>query len=204
VDDPTLVAALADSDAAGLPAISVSPLAGRLLQMVARMVCARRILEVGTLGGYSAICMARALPPDGRLVTLEMSEHHARVAQRNIERAGLADRVEIRLGRAADSLAALEAGPSEPFDVVFIDADKRSNPDYLASALRLTRPGSVIVVDNVVRRLAASDPDDPDVAGTLRVLELMGADPRLSVTALQVVGRRGYDGFALAMVLPPA
>jgi 2-amino-4-hydroxy-6-hydroxymethyldihydropteridine diphosphokinase len=204
VDDPVLAATLTTSEAGGLPPIAVSALEGRLLQSVVRMVGARRILEIGTLGGYSAIWMARALPRDGRLISLELVPHHAQVARRNIERAGLADRVEVRVGRAADTLAAMEAETVEPFDLVFIDADKRSNPDYLDVALRLTRPGSVIVVDNVVRRLDGGDPDDPDVAGTIRVLERMGADPRLSATALQVVGRKGYDGLALALVLPPA
>jgi predicted O-methyltransferase YrrM len=203
VDDPVLAATLADSSAAGLPPIAVSALQGRLLASVVRMMGARRILEVGTLGGYSAIWMARALPAEGRLVSLEIDAHHAEVARRNLERAGLTDRVEVLIGPAARTLATIEADSVDPFDLVFIDADKRSNPDYLAAALRLTRPGSVIVVDNVVRRLEG-DPDDPDARGTLRVLELMGADPRLSTTALQVVGRKGYDGFALALVLPDA
>jgi predicted O-methyltransferase YrrM len=201
VQDAALTGALADSVAAGMPAISVSPLEGRLLHLVARMIGARRVLEVGTLGGYSAIWLARALPEDGRLISLEIDPEWARVARRSIERAGLAGRVEVRVGRAADSLAAIEAERGEPFDLVFIDADKRSNPEYLAAALRLTRPGSIIVVDNVVRRLEGAA-DDPDVVGTRRVVEMLGADPRLSVTALQTVGRKGRDGFALALVLP--
>ncbi|MEZ4596177.1 MAG: O-methyltransferase [Chloroflexota bacterium] len=199
--DPVLEAALADSAAAGLPPIAVTPLQGGLLQSLVRMTGARRILEIGTLGGYSAIWMARALPAGGRLVSLERDPRHVRVARRNIERAGLGERVEIRLGSAVDSLAALATERVEPFGLVFIDADKRSNPDYLAWAMRLTGPGSVIVVDNVVRRLSAGDADDPDAQGALRVLELMGADPRLAVTALQTVGRKGHDGFALALVL---
>jgi predicted O-methyltransferase YrrM len=202
IDDPILAATLADSEAAGLPAIAVSPLQGRLLQQLARLIGARRILEVGTLGGYSAIWLGRALPADGRLVSLEIDAHHAEVARRNVARAGLGEVVEVRLGPATRSLAALEA-EGDTFDLVFIDADKRSNPDYLASALRMTRPGGVIVVDNVVRRLDGGDPADADVAGTMRVLEDMGAHPRLSTTALQVVGRKGHDGFAIGVVLPP-
>jgi predicted O-methyltransferase YrrM len=202
VHDEVLAATLADSDAAGLPAIAVSPLQGRLLQQLALMIGARRILEVGTLGGYSTIWLARALPADGQLVTLEIDGRHAEVARRNVARAGLGDVVEVRVGPAAQSLATLEAASGDPFDLVFIDADKRSNPDYLTAALRMTRPGSVIVVDNVVRWLDG-DPADADVAGTIQVLEDMGADPRLSVTALQVVGRKGHDGFAVALVLPP-
>jgi predicted O-methyltransferase YrrM len=201
IDDPVLAATLADSSQAGLPPIAVSPLQGRLLGSIVRMVGARRILEIGTLGGYSAIWMARALPPEGRLISLEIDAHHAEVARRNLARAGLAGQVEVRLGSAAETLAAMEAHRVEPFDLVFIDADKRSNPEYLTVALPLTRPGGVIVVDNVVRRLEG-DPADPDVRGTTRVLELMGTDPRLSTTALQVVGRKGYDGFAIALVLP--
>jgi predicted O-methyltransferase YrrM len=165
------------------------------------MVGARRVLEVGTLGGYSAIWLARALPEDGRLISLEIDPERARVARRSIERAGLGGRVEVRVGRAAESLAVIEAERGEAFDLVFIDADKRSNPDYLAAALRLTRPGSIIIVDNVVRRLEG-DAADPDVIGTRRVVEMLGADPRLSATALQTVGRKGHDGFALALVLP--
>jgi predicted O-methyltransferase YrrM len=202
IEDEVLAATLADSEAAGLPPIAVSPLQGRLLQQLARMVGARRILEVGTLGGYSTIWMARALPPDGRLVSLEIDARHADVARRNIARAGLDDVVEVRVGPAAQGLATLEAERAGEFDLVFIDADKRSNPAYLAAALRLTHPGSVIVVDNVVRRLEG-DPADPDIEGTVKVLEDMGAHPRLSVTALQVVGRKGHDGFAVALVLPP-
>jgi predicted O-methyltransferase YrrM len=201
IHDEALTAALADSDAAGLPAIAVSPLQGRLLQSLARLIGARRILEIGTLAGYSAIWMGRALPKDGRLVSLEIDAHRADVARRNIARAGLEDTVEVRVGPAATSLAALESAGGAPFDLVFIDADKRSNPDYLGAAMRLTRPGSVIVVDNVVRRLL-DDPADPDVAGTIAVLERMGSDPRLTTSALQVVGRKGHDGFAIALVLP--
>jgi predicted O-methyltransferase YrrM len=203
IDDEVLAAALADSDAAGLPAIAVSPLQGRLLQSLARMIGARRILEIGTLAGYSAIWMARALPSGGRLVSLEIDPHRADMARRNIARAGLEATVEVLVGPAATSLAELESSDAAPFDLVFIDADKRSNPDYLSAALRLTRPGSVIVVDNVVRRLL-DDPADPDVAGTIAVLERMGSDARLITTALQVVGRKGHDGLAVALVVSPA
>lgn len=201
LDDPVLEATLRDSEAAGLPSIAVSPLQGRLLGLLVGMVGARRVLEVGTLGGYSAICMARALPAEGHLVSLEIDAHHANVARRNLERAGLGDRVEVVVGPATASLARLEAERVEPFDLVFIDADKRSNPDYLMASLRLTRPGSVIVVDNVVRRLEG-DAGDPDTRGTARVLELMGTHPRLASTALQVVGRKGHDGFAIGVVGP--
>ena len=203
VDDPVLAAALADSDAAGMPAIAVSPLEGRLLQLVARIDrCAP-----DPRGGHARWLQHHLA---GARAALGRTPHHARdrpgIAARslaaNLERAGLAERVEVRVGRASESLATIEAEHVEPFDLVFIDADKRSNPEYLTSALRLTRPGSVIVVDNVAKRLAEGDPADPDVLGTRRVLELMGAEPRLSVTALQTVGRKGRDGFALALVLP--
>jgi predicted O-methyltransferase YrrM len=196
--DPALDAALRESDAAGLPQIAVSPTHGKLLNLIARMRGARRILEVGTLGGYSTIWLARALPADGELVTLEYSAKHADVARANIARAGLADRVEVRVGAALDTLPTLEG----PFDVVFIDADKPNNPDYFRWALRLTRPGSVIVVDNVVRGGRVADPGDTDpaVVGTRRVNELLATEPTVSATMLQTVGGKGYDGFALAYV----
>ena len=199
--DPALEAALADSAAAGLPAISVAPNQGKLLQLLALSRGARRILEVGTLGGYSTIWMARALPADGRLVTLELDPGYADVARANLERAGVADRVEVRVGRAVDLLPALV--DEEPFDLVFIDADKPSNPDYFRWAMRLTRPGSLVVVDNVVRdgAVAEGTSTDPGVLGTRAVLSAMAAEPRVSATALQTVGSKGYDGFALALVL---
>lgn len=199
--DPALEAALADSAAAGLPAISVTPNQGKLLQLLALSRGARRILEVGTLGGYSTIWMARALPADGRLVTLELDPGYADVARANLERAGVADRVEVRVGRAVDLLPALV--DEEPFDLVFIDADKPSNPDYFRWAMRLTRPGSLVVVDNVVRDGAVAEgaSTDPGVLGTRAVLAAMAAEPRVSATALQTVGSKGYDGFALALVL---
>jgi predicted O-methyltransferase YrrM len=162
---------------------------------------ARAILEIGTLGGYSTIWLARALPDDGRLVTLEAESRHADVAKANIARAGLADRVEVRVGRALDTLPQLAAGGPGPFDLVFIDADKPSNPDYVAWAIELTRPGSVIIVDNVVRAGAVADADnqDPAVAGVRRMNELIEADPRVNATAIQTVGSKGYDGMLVAL-----
>lgn len=201
--DPALDAALTDVAAAGMPAISVTPAQGKLLHILARMTNARRILEVGTLGGYSTIWMARAVPADGRVVTLEIDPGNAAVARASIERAGVSDRVEIRVGRAVDSLAALEAEGVEPFDLVFLDADKQSNPGYVEWALRLTRVGSVIVVDNVIRDGAVADSatTDPGIAGIRRMNELIAAEPRLLATAIQTVGSKGYDGFAIALVV---
>jgi predicted O-methyltransferase YrrM len=200
--DPILEAALSDAAAAGLPQIQVSPPQGRLLSLLARMAGARAILEVGTLGGYSTICLARALPRDGRLITLEVDPHHAEVARANIARAGLGDVVEIRLGRALDTLAELEQEDREPFDLVFIDADKVSSADYFQWAVKLSRPGAVVIVDNAIRRGAVLDSDssDRDVIGTRAVIELMGSDPRVSATVIQTVGGKGYDGFGLALV----
>jgi predicted O-methyltransferase YrrM len=196
--DPALEAALEDSDTAGLPQIAVSPTHGKLLHLLATLRGARRILEIGTLGGYSTIWLARALPADGELVTLEYSAKHAEVARANIARAGLADRVEVRVGAALDTLPTLEG----PFDLVFIDADKPNNPDYVRWALRLTRPGSVIVVDNVVRDGRVADPGDTDpaVVGTRRVTELLATEPSVDATMIQTVGSKGYDGFAVALV----
>ena len=200
--DEVLEATLRDSDSAGLPQIAVSAAAGKLLHLLARIQGATRILEIGTLGGYSTIWLARALPADGRLVTLEYSPKHAEVAGRNIARAGLDKLVEIRVGPALDSLAALADENAAPFDLVFIDADKANNPNYVDWALKLTRPGSLIIVDNVVRGGRVADPanTDPDVLGTRAAIELIGSHPRLSGTAIQTVGGKGYDGFALARV----
>ncbi|WAC25818.1 O-methyltransferase [Ancylobacter sp. SL191] len=200
--DPVLDGALAASEAAGLPAINVAPTQGKLLHLLARMAGARRILEIGTLGGYSTIWLARALPEGGRLVTLEYAEAHARVARANIAAAGLTETVELRVGAAVDSLAALEAEGAGPFDLIFIDADKPSNPLYLAAALRLSRPGTVIVCDNVVRRGQVIDPAsaDPRVAGMRETFAMLAREPRLDATALQTVGSKGYDGFAIALV----
>jgi predicted O-methyltransferase YrrM len=201
-DDEVLAAALRDSDAAGLPRIAVAPNQGKLLQLLAQTQGARRILEVGTLGGYSTIWLARALPRGGRLITLEYEPRHAEVARGNLARAGLDGIAEVRTGPALDSLAALVAEGAEPFDVVFIDADKPNNPHYLEWALRLTRPGSLIIGDNVVRGGRVVDADGgPGVQGTRRFLELLGEHPKLSATAVQTVGSKGYDGFALARVL---
>jgi len=201
--DPALAAALEKSAAAGLPAIQVSAVQGRLLELLARASGARAILEIGTLGGYSAIWLARGLEPDGRLITLEADPKHAEVARANVARAGLAGRVEILVGPALETLPRLAADGRGPFDLVFIDADKPSNADYFEWALRLTRPGSFIVVDNVVREGGVADAasDDPAVLGTRRVLERMAAEPRVRATAIQTVGTKGYDGFAIAVVL---
>jgi predicted O-methyltransferase YrrM len=195
--DPDLEAALADSDAAGLPAIAVAPNQGKLLMLMAQMSGARRILEIGTLGGYSTIWLARALPADGRLVTLEYAPQHAEVARRNIARAGFAAQVEVKVGAAVDTLPALDG----PFDFVFIDADKPGYPDYFRWALTLSRPGTVIVADNVVREGKVAKPaGDAMAEGVRRMLELAAAEPRVSATAVQTVGAKGWDGFALIRV----
>lgn len=201
-DDPALAAALAASEAAGLPPIGVSPTQGKLLGLLARLGGARSILEIGTLGGYSTIWLGRALPADGRLVTLEAEPRHAEVARANIARAGLAGVVELRVGPALETLPRLAAEGGGPFDLVFVDADKPSTPEYVRWALELSRVGGVIVVDNVVRGGAVADTarDDPGVRGVRRALEMMAAEPRLSATAIQTVGAKGYDGFAIALV----
>ncbi|MEV0273866.1 O-methyltransferase [Hamadaea sp. NPDC050747] len=201
-EDSALAAAIEDSDAAGLSPLQVAPNQGKLLNLLARIQGARTILEIGTLGGYSTIWLARALPDDGRLVTLEVDEHAAAVAGANVERAGVGHLVDIRVGKALETLPTLEAEGAGPFDLVFIDADKPSNPDYLAWSLKLTRPGSVIVGDNVVREGAVTDPteDDPRVVGVRRFTELIAAEPRLAATAVQTVGVKGHDGFVLAVV----
>lgn len=200
--DPALTEALAASDAAGLPQIAVAPNQGKMLYLLARTNGARRILEIGTLGGYSTIWLARALPPAGRLVTLEYEQAHAAVARANLDRAGVGDRVEVRVGAALDSLAALGREQAEPFDLVFIDADKPNNPRYLTWALELTRPGSLIIVDNVVRggRITDADSTDPSVLATRELTTMLATDERLSATMIQTVGSKGYDGFALALV----
>jgi predicted O-methyltransferase YrrM len=200
--DEALVAALAANATAGLPPHDVSPLQGRLLQVLVHAVKARTILEVGTLGGYSTIWLARALPPGGRVVTLEANPAHAAVARSNLDRAGVAAAVELRVGRAADTLPQLVAERRGPFDLIFIDADKPSNSEYLRWALRLSRPGTVIVGDNVVRGGAVADvaSTDPNVVGVRQFVDLLAADPRLVASAVQTVGSKGYDGFAIAFV----
>ncbi|WP_328434934.1 O-methyltransferase [Streptomyces sp. NBC_00425] len=202
-DDEVMAAALRDSDAAGLPHISVTANQGKLLQLLAEVQGARQILEIGTLGGYSTIWLARALPADGRLISLEYDPQHAEVAVRNIARAGLDKAVEVRVGAALELLPRLADENPPPFDLVFIDADKANNVHYLEWALRLTSAGSLIVVDNVVRggRVADADSDAEDVRGSRGAIELIGSHPRLSGTAIQTVGAKGYDGFALARVL---
>ncbi len=203
--DPALEAALAVSAAAGLPPINVSPAQGKLLHLLARAIGARNVLEIGTLGGYSTIWMARALPDGGRVVSLEADARHAEVARANIARAGLESRVEVRLGMALDLLPGL-AVSAEPFDFVFIDADKPNNAAYFDWALKLSQPGSIIVVDNVVREGDVIDAADasPTVQGVRQFLERLAAEPRVSATAIQTVGAKGYDGFAIALVTSPS
>jgi predicted O-methyltransferase YrrM len=199
--DPMLDAANAAAHAAGLPDIQVAPNQGKLLQLLALAVRAQRVLEIGTLAGYSTIWLARALSKGGRVVTLEADPKHAAVARENIERAGLAGTVEVVLGPALETLPTLQ--PKPPFDLVFIDADKSSSAAYFEHALRLSRPGSLIVVDNVVRsgRVVDANSGDASVEGVRRLVELVASEPRVSATALQTVGCKGHDGFLLALVL---
>lgn len=201
--DAAAAAAIESARAAGLPEIHVAPNQARLLQLLARAIGAKRVLEIGTLGGYSAIALARALPPGGRLVTLEVDPKHAEVARANLARAGVADRVEIRLGRALETLKALVGEGAAPFDLVFVDADKPSMSDYFEWSLRLSRPGTVLVFDNVVRDGGVIDAasQDPSVQGVRRLHERLRAEPRVSATALQTVGVKGWDGFTLALVV---
>jgi predicted O-methyltransferase YrrM len=188
---------------AQLPAIDVTALQGRFLEILARVSSSKRILEIGTLGGYSTLWLARALPPDGVIVTLELEPRHAAIAKQNLQAAGFADRVEIRTAPAVESLAALVRERSTPFDFIFIDADKATYPEYLQWSLKLSRPGTLIVADNVVRDGKVIDPDNPDpnIQGVRHFTELCAAEPRLSATALQTVAAKGYDGFILALVL---
>jgi predicted O-methyltransferase YrrM len=201
--DPVLEAALQASAVAGLPPIQVSACQGRLLQLLAQIQGARRILEIGTLGGYSTIWLARGLAADGRLITLELDPHHAEVARTNLARANLLAQVELRVGPALDSLTKLAAEGAGPFDLIFIDADKPSTPEYLNRARKLSRPGTLIIVDNVIRKGALVDANsaDPAVVGMRRVIDMLGSLPDLSATAIQTVGSKGYDGFAIARVL---
>ncbi len=200
--DEGLEGAVAASEAAGLPSIQVSPLQGKLLHLLVASLGARRALELGLLGGYSTIWIARALAPGGRVVSLELEPRHAEVARANLARAGVADRVEIRVGPALDTLRTMIADGTEPFDFAFLDADKPRTAEYFEGAMQLVRPGGVIVVDNVVRHLAvlAGDTPDPGTEGMRRFLARVAAEPRARGTVIQTVGRKGYDGFALLRV----
>ncbi len=201
--DRALDAALKANEKEGLPTIDVTWFLGKFLDLLVRIARAKRVLEIGTLGGYSTIWMARALPDDGQVVSLELDPHHAEVARANLRNAGLLHKVDLRVGRASESLADLDAGDAEPFDLIFIDADKSGYPEYLDWSLKLSRPGTVIVADNVVRDGKVIQPEnpDPDIKGVRRFTELVAAEPRLSATVLQTVGSKGYDGFAVAVVL---
>lgn len=201
--DPILSANIANADAAGLPPINVSPNQGKLLYLLARIADARRVLEIGTLGGYSTTWLARALPTDGRLITLEFSPVHAVTARKNLTAAGLAGIAEVVVGDAGDSMNAMIEAGEAPFDLIFIDADKPSTPDYFAWALRLSRPGSLIITDNVVRNGALADAasTDPNVIAMRRFHEILSAEPRVSATTIQTVGCKGYDGFTLVLVV---
>lgn len=198
--DAALAEALLNNSENNLPPIDVSPVQGKMLMLLAQLAGARHILEIGTLGGYSTIWLARALPADGKLVTLEVDRKHARVAAENLERAGLADKVDIKVGPAKDSLAAMPGG--DPFDFVFIDADKQGNIHYVEQAIRLGRSGTTVIVDNVVREGAIVDEgnDDPRVIGTRKLFEYVSSHPKLNATAIQTVGSKGWDGFLLARV----
>src|SRR5260221_7773833 len=200
--DPILDAVLDASRAGGLPEIAVAPNQGALLNILARAVGAKRILEVGTLGGYSTIWLARALPKDGKLITLEVDKKHAEVARKNFERAGLADRIEVRVGKGIDLLPKVAAEKGAPFDLVFIDADKPSTGAYFDWALKLTRPGSLIIVDNVVRGGAVvADSLDANAKGVRSLADQLAGEKRVKATVIQTVGVKGYDGLAIAVVL---
>jgi len=203
--DPALDAALEASTAGGLPPHEVSPSLGKLLQLVARAMGARAILEIGTLGGYSTIWLARALPPDGRLITLEADPRYAVLARASIARAGLADIVELRQGLALETLPQLAREGRGPFDLIFIDADKSGNPEYLPWALELSRRGSLIIADNVVRggAVVEASSDDPRVRGIRRFNELLATEPGVDATVIQTVGSKGYDGFTFGLVTAP-
>jgi predicted O-methyltransferase YrrM len=203
--DPVLEAALTASTKAGLPPIAVAPNQGKWLMILAQAIGARSILEMGSLGGYSTIWLARALPPDGKLVTLEADPKHAEVARSNVARAGLADKVEVRLGKALETLPEIALEGHAPFDFIFIDADKGNYPGYLEWAIKLSHPGTMIIGDNVVRDGAVIDPanNDPSVQGVRRMNEIIAAEPRLTATAIQTVGSKGYDGFMIAIVKNP-
>jgi len=200
--DPSLDAALEATAAAGLPAISVAPNQGKLLNLLARSIGAQRILEIGTLGGYSTIWLARALPPSGRLITLELDPKHAEVARANLARAGLSQVVEVRVGKALDTLQKIADEQPGPFDFVFIDADKANIPEYFRWALRLARSGSMIVIDNVIRegQIIDASSKDPNIRGVRQLHQLLSNEPRVSATSIQTVGAKGYDGLTFALV----
>ncbi|HTX77881.1 MAG TPA: O-methyltransferase [Terracidiphilus sp.] len=202
--DAGLAHAIKANQDAGLPSIDVPSLLGKFLDLTIRISGARRVLEIGTLGGYSTIWMARALLEGGKVITLELEPRHAEIARANFESAGVSNRIEIRLGPALDSLRAIHQEGSAPFDLIFIDADKQSMPEYLDWSLKLSHPGTVMIADNVVRdgKVLNTKTRDPHVRGVQRFLELVAANPRLSATAIPTVGERGFDGFALAVVLP--
>lgn len=201
-EDAALKQTVASSAEAGLPAIQVSPLQGKLLYLLARIIPARNILEIGTLGGYSTIWMARALPENGRMITLEVEAKHAEIAKKNFVRAGVEGKVELRLGKALDTLPQVAAEGRGPFDLIFIDANKSNMPEYFEWSLKLARPGTLIIADNVVRngRVIEADSGDPDIHGVRRFAELASKEKRVAATALQTVDGKGYDGFALLLV----
>jgi predicted O-methyltransferase YrrM len=202
-EDRALSASIESNRVAGLPSIDVPALLGKFLELMIRISGARRVLEIGTLGAYSTIWMARALPAGGLVVTLEIDSHHADIARANLKAAGVLERVEVQVGPASKSLRAMHERGDKPFDVIFIDADKKSLPEYLEWSLKLSRPGSVIVADNVVRdgKVLDAGSSDPDIQGVRRMTEMMASNPRLTATAIPTVGARGYDGFAMALVL---
>lgn len=201
-EDPVLDAVLKANRDQGLPAIDVSAAQGKLLSLLVRIRGAKKVLEVGTLGGYSTIWMARGLPADGKVVTLELEPHHAKVARSNFERAGVSGKVDLRIGPALQSLAALVSENADPFDLIFIDADKPNNPNYLDWAMKLSRPGTVIVCDNVIRdgAVVKKNSGDVNVEGARAAFSFIGGEKRLDGTAIQTVGAKGYDGFAIAVV----
>jgi predicted O-methyltransferase YrrM len=200
--DPALDEVVRASEAAGLPAIQVSPSQGKFLHILARILGAKKVLEIGTLGGYSTIWMARALPADGKVITLELSAKHAAVARKNFQQAGLADKIELREGAALESLAKIASEGIAPFDFIFVDANKSNMPEYFEWALKLSHPGSVIIADNIVRdgKVIDANSKAPDIQGVRRFNEMLAVEKRVSATELQTVGSKGYDGFALALV----
>jgi predicted O-methyltransferase YrrM len=201
--DPVLDAVLKSHLDAGLPPIAVTPTLGKFLSLIARTIGAKNILEIGTLGGYSTIWLARALPPHGRLITLEFDPKHAEVARKNFQQAGLENVIEIHIGKALDTLPQVAAVRSAPFDLIFIDADKQNNPNYFAWAMKLSRPGTIIIIDNVVRDGAILNPasDSPDIRGIRQLFTDLANEPRVQATAIQTVDAKGHDGFAMALVL---